>query len=175
MDVERLGTRFSEMERRHLWTQQEQPTQPTWRAQPPSGQVSAHPLPPPGAASAGHLVSSSGPSFKAGASSMESLPLSLQENCSPWLGFPLPAAWFPCGHLNGQGGLGVRGQRRWGLGTPFHRGLRRVGAGLWWVPRWAGCSRGLGRQLTPRRGRGLSGQFPPLTPRPQATDRKSVV
>ena len=70
---------------------------------------------------------------------MESLPLSLQENCSPWLGFPLPAAWFPCGHLNGQGGLGVRGQRRWGLGTPFHRGLRRVGAGLWWVPRWAGC------------------------------------
>lgn len=40
---------------------------------------------------------------------------------------------------------------------------------MWWVTRWAGCSRGLGRQLTPRRGRGLSGQFPPLIPRPQAT------
>ena len=32
---------------------------------------------------------------------------------------------------------------------------------------WAGCSRGLGRQLTPRTGRGLSGQVPSLTPRPQ--------
>ena len=46
--------------------------------------------------------------FKAGASSRESLPLPLQETCSPWLGFPLPAAWFPHGHLNGQGGVGIR-------------------------------------------------------------------